>query len=1131
MKVFVSSTYIDLKDQRKAIEEVINRLGGQYWGMEYFTSRPEEPKAAALKEIEKCDLFVGIYAHRYGFIPEGDTKSVTEHEYDRAQKLGLPCFCFRVNPEHQWPEEFKDKGEKLAKLQAFLERIDNRHLRDTFTTPDNLAMKVSTALSAWMAGKDVSQDDYLNFVAQQFQFIPTIDPHRQVTMDHFYITLQLGQEIPREQKREKEDEKQEDEKGIASSPLAWRAELRDAADKTFRPIKVEEALRQHRVVVLGDPGSGKTTLLRNLAYKFAKKEMPKKLLPIFVSLGRWAQEKTDLIKFVVNWWASIETDEIKQQKKRALSSWLKAGECILLFDGLDEVGEARNDIIRRIEALVGNCQCGCPIVVTSRIVGYDQALSGRFQHFEVMPLNDRQMQQYLDGYFCTESQKSKNLWQVLRSNVRMKVLGSNPFLLTVIAFVSDEEKLKLPARRIDLYDRAMEKLLKLRPVKWRSIERALLKEAAFHFFNLPRGRHQHLFSRNELFDAMVQGARHRNLTITADRIEEILSEAEQKGGLLTQLGERYAFLHLTFQEYLAACAIAKRSNWITIAKSKIWEERWEEVLRLLVAKISDDSQQGRESLDKFFQIMLSLEDDIFSTILCWVAKCASDCWAALSKDTQKEIRDKLLTIWPRKVKHKAWMDKSALYALASVDKISLNELINALENEDDDIRRESIIALGNIGDTDAINALLKILQNNKKSCQMEIINALATIGDSRAIKPLAKILEEGANIHAVSALAGFGGRKVREVLLLVLKESDHIMYSLSIFVILLQTGIEDIVDDVIEAITYPGGQLKHWLCNDLSMIANPKFSRAEGLSGSIEISVNRTWEKIPNFQNVLSSGSKQEKIDALNNIAEIFGSDSGDFMGKCLIKLGDKLKEEERASKSKEQEFIKDLQEKIESLGADLAAQLCTNGLLTANNEDYRWLFTWELGEIGNKEAIEGLKFALEDESDKVRFQATKSLVKIGSEQALEVLGSLLESEKDANLKKAIIKTLSESRIKQATTILLTTLESDPDASVRFKAAEALESISCSVPVPPLVQMLEDQDDRIRRYAVQSLGKIGCRQAIEALYQRLEVENDKWIRTSIWEGMHSACRKGKFRLFSDDRILEESENKEMRINA
>ena len=95
MRTFLSSTYVDLIEHRKAAIDAIERLGHQVRRMEIFGARPQEPQDACFAEIEFCDFFVGIYAHRYGFIPLGSEFSITELEFEHAKIFNKPVFSFR----------------------------------------------------------------------------------------------------------------------------------------------------------------------------------------------------------------------------------------------------------------------------------------------------------------------------------------------------------------------------------------------------------------------------------------------------------------------------------------------------------------------------------------------------------------------------------------------------------------------------------------------------------------------------------------------------------------------------------------------------------------------------------------------------------------------------------------------------------------------------------------------------------------------------------------------------------------------------------------------------------------------------------------------------------------------------
>jgi hypothetical protein len=125
MKTFLSSTYIDLKEYRQAASEALERLGHKVNRMEIFGARPDEPKEACLKEIDECDLFVGIYAYRYGYVPSGSLISITEQEYNHAIQKGRPAFCFFINEDHPWLPKLVDSGPERTKLNNLKTRIQS----------------------------------------------------------------------------------------------------------------------------------------------------------------------------------------------------------------------------------------------------------------------------------------------------------------------------------------------------------------------------------------------------------------------------------------------------------------------------------------------------------------------------------------------------------------------------------------------------------------------------------------------------------------------------------------------------------------------------------------------------------------------------------------------------------------------------------------------------------------------------------------------------------------------------------------------------------------------------------------------------------------------------------------------
>jgi len=149
MKVFLSSTYNDLIEHRRAAHDALEQLGLHVIWMEAFGARPVESTKACLDEIEDAELFIGIYAHRYGYIPESSDISITEQEFLHAKSKRKPIFGFIVNEDHAWPPKHIEH-DKDDKLDAFLKKVKKQPVK-FFTTPDDLASNVSSSVGKYLA--------------------------------------------------------------------------------------------------------------------------------------------------------------------------------------------------------------------------------------------------------------------------------------------------------------------------------------------------------------------------------------------------------------------------------------------------------------------------------------------------------------------------------------------------------------------------------------------------------------------------------------------------------------------------------------------------------------------------------------------------------------------------------------------------------------------------------------------------------------------------------------------------------------------------------------------------------------------------------------------------------------------
>src|SRR5579862_3773411 len=85
VSVFVSSTWLDLQPERKAVETILQRFREtRFIGMEYFGSSAVDTEAASLAELDRAHLYLGLIGQRYG-------SGITEREYRAARTKGLDC--------------------------------------------------------------------------------------------------------------------------------------------------------------------------------------------------------------------------------------------------------------------------------------------------------------------------------------------------------------------------------------------------------------------------------------------------------------------------------------------------------------------------------------------------------------------------------------------------------------------------------------------------------------------------------------------------------------------------------------------------------------------------------------------------------------------------------------------------------------------------------------------------------------------------------------------------------------------------------------------------------------------------------------------------------------------------------
>jgi hypothetical protein len=396
-----------------------------------------------------------------------------------------------------------------------------------------------------------------------------------------------------------------------------------AEDASERHSISELLDRRPRAVlaIVGQPGSGKSTMLAHVARRSAQTAvrgpLGRRRVPVLLALREPAGSIVadpaislpDVIRAAVGGVAGKEPAGWWERQ-------LGRGRCLVLLDGLDEVARAEDRLVvadwveRQIAAYAGN-----HFVVTSRSFGLPDPLTAQADVVVVRPFTAEQVQLFLDRWYLAAErhatgasgrtarravrirarESAVRLTSLLREHPALYDLAVNPLLLTMIA-TAHRYRGALPGSRADLYGEICQVLLSRRGqakglpelLSWPA-KQTLLATLAYqmmrgHVSNLPADRVLEILEPQlERFPPSVTG-------------EAFLNDISRNGLLVEVTPGRWAFTHLTFQEYLAARHVSATPDLVKSLADNVSDPWWHETI-LLYAATADASPIVRACLD------------------------------------------------------------------------------------------------------------------------------------------------------------------------------------------------------------------------------------------------------------------------------------------------------------------------------------------------------------------------------------------------------------------------------------------------------------------------------------------------------------------------------------------------------
>jgi formylglycine-generating enzyme required for sulfatase activity len=373
-----------------------------------------------------------------------------------------------------------------------------------------------------------------------------------------------------------------------------------------------EKRNRRGIVILGDPGSGKTTYMKRVLLWCLRGGLdalglPHEMVPVFLPLRDLKDVTKNLDDFIQEQLSQPNLGTPAGFGKRLL----QRGNLLFLLDGLDEVSETahRMKVSRWIETAL-KIYHSCRFVVTCRFAGYTDAarLDADFLEMHIRPMTTEQAEAFVRNWYrivetshsrdCEQAEiiaqdKADKLIQRLRQPDfrarRVFELTRNPLLLTNICLVHLSRG-NLPHTRAALYDECLDVLLE----RWRGAAgirtqitsqtgRRVLQPVAF-WLHQKEGRTRATAAELAPVIAPVL----KTVGWQHGSAQAFLQTVRDESGVLTGWDqEHYGFMHLGFQEYLAAREIQNKAfrdhKLLPELALRFGESWWQEVILLMLA--------------------------------------------------------------------------------------------------------------------------------------------------------------------------------------------------------------------------------------------------------------------------------------------------------------------------------------------------------------------------------------------------------------------------------------------------------------------------------------------------------------------------------------------------------------------
>lgn len=342
-----------------------------------------------------------------------------------------------------------------------------------------------------------------------------------------------------------------------------------------------------KLFIFGKPGAGKTTFLKYIALQCIDKEI--NFIPIFIKLRDLSTYQGNIFEYIVNEFDVCNFPE----SDNFISSMMKTGKAILLFDGLDEIRKEDGDRDKAIKDIVNFTRKyrKCKIVITCRIAAPEYSFDD-FTYVEISDFNDKQVNFFVTNWFKKRPQFADLFFKELkRSDIgNIYHLSKIPLLLTLLCIVFEETR-SFRTSRAQIYDDGINLMLRkidsdrgvLRSSFGYGLDYKRIQEMLSFIAHESLNRKRYLMKKiilENIIEGYVKSLPNYSKDESIDGFA-ILEKIEEKSGLLVERASSiYSFSSISFQEFFAAKYIIGNIQDKTIeqiVKYHITDQAWREV--------------------------------------------------------------------------------------------------------------------------------------------------------------------------------------------------------------------------------------------------------------------------------------------------------------------------------------------------------------------------------------------------------------------------------------------------------------------------------------------------------------------------------------------------------------------------